>query len=136
MATKKETVAYDDLDALQVIEGPQTFRPINPLTGKKMEIVLEVVSSDDPDFKKTKLKQLRANAAKGEKLTPEDVVDNERELIASLIVGWSNIQIKGKEFKYSKANALELVSKWPWIGEQVDRFCGNLAHFLIGSEKA
>ena len=48
-----------------------------------------------------------------------------------MTVGWKNMRdAAGKEIAFTKEAARELFTKYPMIGEQVDRFCGDRANFI------
>ena len=59
----------------------------------------------------------------------KDVEEDDNELVAAAIMDWSGILKGGEPFPYSKENAEYLISRYPFIKDQVDVFCSTRAFF-------
>lgn len=125
-----------DIAQYEIKSGAQTLEILDPLTQKPTEIKIQVLSTRSKDFNKRSLEIYRAGLKKGDKVDVEKVKEDEAKIIAACIVGWSGIVISKKKFEYSPENAVELINRFPWIGEQIDKFAVDLKNFMKGSGKA
>lgn len=126
-----------------ILKHPETLEDLENDKGKKM--TLTVVGTESTSRKKALRQQARELAAKRRgKRKPENVTDEELdkaeasalELIVCCISGWKNILIDGEDVKYSAEAARELLTRFPWIRDQVEEFVNDLGNFLPDSKKA
>lgn len=125
-----------DISPLKIAEEPQKVKINHPKTGKPTDIIIHCISPDHPEYKNKAIEAVREKLKPDEKIDVSKVMDQKAEIVAAMIVNWGGIEIKGKPFKYSKTNAVILMREYPWIMEQVDKFCGDRANFFEGSGKA
>jgi hypothetical protein len=135
-----------DISNFQIADEARPLKILHPETKAETDIVIFCISPDHPDYKNRVVEVARLsmnkaqnpNAGVAEKAIEavESLIDKKTSIIAKMINGWEGISVNGKPFKYNEKNALKLVVEYPWIAEQVDRFCGNRANFFKGSSKA
>ena len=116
-----------DLDAISVlmeIKHPKTDEPIG--------VFIELTGPDSPTFRNLSKQQTARRLAKGEKakVDLDELTNNNDELIASCIVGWSD-----EDFflaPYSKQAALDLVKnpQRAWLRRQIDEFTDERKNFF------
>lgn len=126
-----------DLSTLKISEEAQELNLTNPLTGKKIDVVINVYGLDATIYKRRSRDLYRAILKKSpdglSEISEEDDERYANRLIAAHIDGWKNIEIDGKEFKYSRENAVKLIKDFPWIKEQVKRYAEKRANFMKAS---
>lgn len=66
-------------------------------------------------------------------LTPEQLMENRIELIASCVLGWTEIEDDGKPLPCTKDNAARLVRVAPWVRDQLEEAQHDHAGFTKGS---
>lgn len=131
-----------DLDALDTVRGAeQGFDlELRAPNGKPLPGHLRVRGYDAETYQAKSVEQQRRLIEKttsGRMPTPEQLRDEELELAATLILGWTcPFQIKGEPFPYSEVNAQQLLRRYPWVREQVERAARQRANFLPGSASA
>lgn len=110
--------------------------PISGPLGEPTVIVMKICGPDSERLRKSRHKimdrihwrQRRGTYVRRGKDTEQD--DN--ELLASAIMGWSGIIKGGELFPYSQANAEYLIRKYRFIRDQVDIFSSTRAFFDPG----
>jgi hypothetical protein len=116
-----------DLDAVSV---PMEIK--HPKTGESIGVTIELLGPDSATFRNLSRQQAVRRLAKGEK-APVDLVeltDNNDQLLASCIVGWTD-----EAFflgPYTKAAALELIKNpaRAWLRRQIDDFTEDRKNFF------
>lgn len=105
--------------------------------GKSVVLIwaVELVSEDSSDYQAVFKRQLtdnvqRATKRGGGKMSGAQIQEDKLEILVSCTKGWEHLQLNGKEFPFTKANARELYTRWPFIREQVDDFIHERANFL------
>lgn len=122
-----------DITNYQVSDAPKSLVIVHPETGENTDIIIECISPDHPDYQQRAIDTMRASVKNGNKTVDAiaaDVTKNKAIHIGQAIVGWKNITEKGKDYKYSPANAVKLCQKYPWIADQIDAFCGQRRNFF------
>lgn len=121
------------------LKHPATNEPLMTETEPKRPIALDVVCQDSERFTsyahaQTDKTLAAIDPAQPRKPIPSAVQETQRrKLVAHCIVGFDNIVLDGQELPYSPENALKLVTRFPWIYEQVDAFAAQRANFLKAS---
>lgn len=128
-----KTLSEEGVDMVIKLMGSD--EPLVARNGKPVSIKLLGPDSDVyRDISRAQLKKRLTRTTDATKLNELDFgeIDQEgMELIASCVVGWSNVfDTEGKEIPCTKENALKLVENYPVLREQVDAFVANRAHFL------
>lgn len=103
----------------------------HPETGEPTSIVLTIAGPDSKTRKKADARiindrlKLRVRKVSGELLQQEGI-----QLLAGVIIAWRGVVENGKDIEYSPQNAASLLTRFGFIKEQVDQFCGDRANFL------
>jgi hypothetical protein len=125
MTNKKFTLA--DLDAISVqmeIKHPKTDEP----TG----VFIELIGPDSADFRNLSKVQATKRLAKGDKapVNLEELTNDNDNLIATCIVGWTDEDFFG--MPYSKQAALDLMKnpQRAWLRRQIDEFTDERKNFF------
>lgn len=118
-----------------VLRHPEDNSVLTNSKGKEMTITLR--GKDSPSYTqvfhnlsnqrlerslRTK-KGVTANAA-------QQMLNDDIELLAQNTTGWKNLEMGGKEYPFSLANARELYKKFAWIREQAHMFVDDRTNFL------
>lgn len=110
---------------------------LTPLENDKGEpMIITVIGSDSTTWEaeidaitaKNLMDSKRKGALAAQKAAIEAVKDLKKrgvELMAKSTVGWSNLQLDGKDFPFSYNNAITLYTKHKWVKEQIDAEVGN-----------
>ena len=108
----------------------------HPITDEKMVDAggawrIQVLGGDSKEFKRA-ISFEHEKAAKSRKkvMSLEKQDQGGINALAAITVGWENIRLGGKPLPFSRDNAVELYSAYPWIKEQVDAFTAERANFL------
>jgi len=95
-------------------------------------ITVSIVGMDSEQFR-TRHRAIinkRLNAGKKAKVTAEEIEAESIDTIAACITGWQNIDLDGKPLDFSKASAKTLLTRLPWLREQLDEAIADRANFL------
>lgn len=117
-----------------VAKTTATMRLIGP-SGKEIEgVSFELVGRDSDQYQRTEndimIKRFQRMRNRQLTIDPAAQKQDDIRLLAACIVGWTGITMDGKEFPFSKENAVLLLGKVPAIKEQIDVFVGDRANFL------
>lgn len=117
-----------DISALfPIAQDLRVLFPDNTDTG----VTLRVVGSDSSAFRAVAKKYAQKYLG-AERPSVDEMDEQNAELCASCIVGWTGLTENGEDLPYSAAKALELMSK-PELGfirEQVEGFISKRANFF------
>ena len=121
--------SFSDLTSLQ--ESGTEVPITHPASGEPLGIIMHVVG---PDSKRQKA---MTSAIIGEradlrlrKISAARLEDESIRVAATSIVGWSGVTENGKEIEYSPSAALGLLTRYPFIREQISSYAGDRANFL------
>jgi hypothetical protein len=130
-----EPVASFDLNSLSDLTAAQEagteVQITHPGTGEPLGIVMQVAG---PDSKRQKAAtsmiisertELRLRKISGSRLEEEA-----NRVAAASIISWSGVIENGKEIEYSPSVALGLLTRYPFIREQIVSYSGDRANFL------
>lgn len=95
-------------------------------------ITISIVGMDSEQFR-TRHRAIinrRLNAGKKAKVTAEEIEAESIDTIAACITGWQHVELDGKALEFSKANAKALLTRLPWLREQLDEAIADRANFL------
>lgn len=115
--------------------------------GVKLDVFMDVLGRDSEKYKtlqkENQLKRMNAKITSKKAFTIEDLNDMEEddiELLTSMVIGFGDkdekgeileyVILEGKELKYSKKNVTKLLTTFPWMKEQVQKFLWDRANFL------
>jgi len=137
-----------DLSTLEPVEGttipvlhPVTKEPLKHDTGKKDDkgepifepITIDIVGQDSAQYRarsrfiqNSRLKTLR----KGGDLVSEETEIQDIGTVAACITGWKNVELDGKKLDFNKVNARALLTRLPWLREDIDRAIVDRTNFL------
>jgi hypothetical protein len=111
--------------------------PIIGTDGKP--VVLQVVSIDDPRYKRVQRRVIDERIAKSQRkrgnkaMTAAELEQEAVRLVAAAIVGWTpNMQNDGQPFPYTAENAEALCRGLPFVQEQVDAAINDRERFFKG----
>ena len=130
-----------DLSTLKVDDDAVDLTLKNPVTGEKLDIVLNVIGTDNPKFKMADRAITKKNLKKNSKggrvnlggLDLEETEEDAIKLAATCIQGWKNVVIDDKKVNYSSAAAVDLLKEYPWIRDQVEEFVSDRVNFIKAS---
>ncbi len=97
---------------------------VHPVTGVDTDIKITLYGVDSKKFREVSLARARANRE-------DDNDEDSREAdLASVTLGWENVELNGKELEFSHANAVKVYKLVSPIRNQVDSFIVKTANFL------
>ena len=116
------------------------FNPTPPGYSEPIkEVSFLVVGVDSKIFMDKAIKNAREDMnsmkrnPKKKEISDEDIEKAKKrriEDIAVCILDWSGIEENGVKVDFSFANAVNLLTDYPWLFEQLDMFIGDRANFL------
>lgn len=112
------------------LRHPTTNERLTTDTGQA--ITVSIVGMDSEQFR-TRHRAIinkRLNAGKKAKVTAEEIEAEAIETIAACITGWQHIELDGKAMEFSKGAAKTLLTRLPWLREQLDEAIADRANFL------
>lgn len=129
-----------DTSELELVSPVSPFGPLLNDAGLPMTIIVAGADSDRVRTYERKVLDRRIHGAKQSRgrfmLSAKDVEEETKKRIATTIVGFRNVQVGDSDLVYSEQAALELISNYPWIGDQVDQFGNDLVNFTKASAKS
>jgi len=127
----------------------------NPSTNEDLGIKINLLGKDSDEFQRVSRAQSKKRLARLTKggfrsnATPpiEEIEQDNIELLASCTRGWrtlakkdkegkvvepekTTLTVSGNELAFSKENAVDIYTRFPWIREQVDTAIGDRANFI------
>lgn len=130
-----------DLSTLEPVTDSVPVQLRHPTTGERLAtstgaaITISIVGMDSDQFR-TRHRAIinkRLNAGKKVKITAEEIEGESIDTIAACITGWQNVDLDAKPLDFSKANAKTLLTRLPWLREQLDEAIADRANFLKAS---
>lgn len=103
---------------------------------KSKPVTVNIVGMDSEAFR-TRHRAIinkRLNAGKKAKITAEEIESESIDTIAVCITGWQHVGLDKKPLEYSRANAKVLLTRLPWLREQLDEAIADRANFLKTSQ--
>lgn len=121
----------DILDLKSDLE-PIEFSPTHPETGEEMDIVFKLTNRHSFAYQ-SNMRKIADIIGKDNAETNEEIALS--ALVASFIVGWENIEVKGDEYQYNIENSLDLMNGWLWIRTQIDQEVSKHSENFLGKSK-
>ena len=118
------------LDATDKAETGRELKLEHPDTGELLGISIILRGSESDTFRRALRAQVNKRMRqKQNKTTMEEIEAESVEMLAACTVSWSGIVLDGKEYTYSRANAVNLYIRFGWIKRAVDAFVNDEANF-------
>lgn len=103
----------------------------HPGTGEPLGIVMQVAG---PDSKRQKAATALVIAERAElrlrKITAARMEEEGNRIAAASIISWKGVMENGEEIEYSPSTALGLLTRYPFIREQIVAYSSDRANFL------
>lgn len=129
-----EPVAFDlgsFSDLAEAQEIGTEVKITHPGTGEPLGITMQVAG---PDSKRQKAATALIIAERAElrlrKITAARLEDESVRIAAASIISWTGVMEAGKNIDYSPSAALGLLTRYPFIREQIVSYSGDRANFL------
>lgn len=130
-----ESVAQFDLSSLSDLPAAQEAGTkvtiTHPGTGEPLGPVMLVAG---PDSKRQKAATALIIAERSDlrlrKITAARLEDESNRIAAASIISWTGVIEGGNEIEYSPSVALGLLTRYPFIREQISTYSGDRANFL------
>jgi hypothetical protein len=136
---QEESTSFD-LGEIASASAEADLTVMHPVTGAKTDIVITLLSSDNPVVKERQRRHfkgvLKAQREKREEEILDDVDENELAVLVAATVRWKcadsedEIKFKGKLLPCSAENARKVYAEVPAIAEQVRLFITQRANFM------
>lgn len=124
-----DLTALSDLTSAQ--ESGTEIQITHPGTGEPLGIVMQV---SGPDSKRQKAATSLIIGERADlrlrKITAARLEDESNRIAAASIISWSGVFEGGKEIEYSPSAALGLLTRYPFIRDQVTSYSNDRANFL------
>lgn len=129
-----ESVAFDLGSLSGLAEAQETGTEVHithPGTGEPLGITMQVAG---PDSKRQKAATALIIAERAElrlrKINAARLEDESVRIAAASIISWTGVMEAGKSIDYSPSAALGLLTRYPFIREQIVSYSGDRANFL------
>lgn len=107
---------------------------VDPRTGEDTDIRIRVNSPDSKAYQQAMHKlsnqRLQQMSRKGSAVTSERVQREAIEMLAANIVGWEGVEENGEPLPFSHDAAIDLLTRFKWLREQIDSFLGDRKNFF------
>tara|TARA_R110002020_G_scaffold337389_2_gene552867 strand:- start:1864 stop:2244 length:381 start_codon:yes stop_codon:yes gene_type:complete len=107
-------LTHFDIEAMSV--KPYKLQLKHPFTNEPLDCFIDVISAKSAKFKRL---MLESGKAVKDESDSEELEQKGATLLASLVVGWENIELNGKHLDYSEESAVEIMLNYSWIGDQI-----------------
>jgi hypothetical protein len=101
----------------------------HPVTLDPLGVSLKVVGPDSSQFR-TATTVLMKRRLTGDALSPEEVLDHNCKLLASLVTGWSSDEFFGGAYSATAVEAIFSNPGYGWVREQVEAFTQDRTNFF------
>lgn len=104
----------------------------HPKTGEDLGIVIRVAGPDSARQRNARAAIIneRQSAPANKKLTAGDLESASLRIAAASIISWSGVIENGAQVEFSRDAATDLMSRYPFILEQVNSAIGDRAVFI------
>jgi hypothetical protein len=114
------------------LEAVSVPMELNHPTKGLLGVTLEVLGPDSPEYRNLRNNFLKRRIAQGEKVTIDidEVTEQNNELLATCVVGWSDDEMFGGPF--SKEKMIEILKniKLSWLRDQLSEFTDERKNFF------
>lgn len=122
-----------DLNQLATVERHEAgaeLQLLNPTTGEKEDAKVKVKGLDSKAWRNAQKEQRR----RLEKEEDVDLLDHDNlwPMVASVIMGWENLEKDGEPFEYSEENARWLCENSPFVVNHIFSFLVERDNFIAG----
>jgi|WetSurMetagenome_2_1015567.scaffolds.fasta_scaffold82299_3 hypothetical protein len=123
------------LDSVAAANEGRELIIIDPATNKDTDIKIILAGMDSEIYQKLDREASRKRFKMLKKrqelnLTPEEVEEEQLQLLVSCTLGWSGMTEGGKELAFNSSEARRVYQQYPVIKRQVMAFVGSEANFL------
>ena len=112
----------------------------HPVTNAALGMTIRVLGRDSDTFKEhtrsvlnARLRREAMATKRGKDVgarTIEEIEQENMDLLVVCTMGWTNVQLSGKELAFDEANVRKVYKDYPWIYDQVNEAIGTLENFL------
>lgn len=105
---------------------------LHPKTGEELHISIKVAGPDSDRQKKARnaINNERLRMSRNKRLTAAELEADALKITAASIISWSGVIENGKPVDLSTESAVAILTKYPFIREQLDSAVGDRAGFI------
>lgn len=123
------------LDTSKAAEQGAKLQLKSPGAGEPLPITLTVLGTDSEVYAAAVRAQARKQSERfarnrRTRITAEELEADRLDLSISLVVGWTPFNVDGVEWIFTPARCRELLTRFPWVREQVEEFAAERINFL------
>lgn len=105
-------------------------------TTKGSGVFFRILGSDGDTFQRLATERTRAVAKRleesgADQLSREELDELTADMLASLTIGWRNLDVKGESLPFTLENARMIYKKYPAIRDQINRAVADRGNFLL-----
>lgn len=119
----------NDLDVRKAADEGADLQLEHPVTGEPLDVTIRLLGSDSAAYRNA-VKRIAERRRGQKRQTLDEMEQQAAELMASITVGWANLERDGKPVDFSHDAAQQVYIDFPWIREQVDQFVTDRANFF------
>lgn len=125
---------FNNLATSVVHEAGAEVNILSPVDNSPTDFFITIQGPDSKEWRRQKKKQTTAiiSAKANDKLDEVDYDAMDVEALVAVTIGWRGLVDKGKEYKFTKANAKKLYENAPAVVEQLLSFVSKNANFTKG----
>lgn len=131
--TANKTADLSNFDTCAAGNEGAEMKLLNPETGEELGPVFVLAGADSDVYVSKQRKNInkRLRNKRGAKGIDAELIESEAiDLLAECTLNWRDVVLDGETLPFSKNNARELYTRFPWIREQADAFIGDRANFI------
>ena len=120
-----------DYDLTANADAGFSMKVRSPLTGEESDAVIHLVGSDSKSYRRVRTEVMRKHAKLGseDKDYVADVDTVNAEVYSKCITGWDGMSGPDGLIEFSEVKALELLTKFAWLCDQVAGAVDNRLNF-------
>lgn len=105
---------------------------LHPKTGEKLGITIRVAGPDSDRQKKARnaINNERLRMSRNKRLTAPELEADSLKITAASIISWDGVIENGEAVSLNTENAAAILTRYPFIREQLDSAVGDRAGFI------
>lgn len=127
------------LDMTEHANNGAILEVLHPISGEFLtnesgeKVTLTLLGSDSTQMRNAMSSRAKKQLATKKQMSITTVDEAEKmsaELLASVVVSWTNVEENGEKLECNKENAVHVLTKYSWLRLQVDQFVSERSNFF------
>jgi len=127
--------AHEEGAEVEIFHPSETVEVDGKRVKKSLGVFVTVLGVDSKDYQVAVKKAVNSQVSRLKStgaLSEDATLGLEIAQVVAVIIGWRGIESGGEEVPYSNSKCLDLMTKSPWMRNQIDEFLGDRKNFIKG----